>query len=187
MYFKFLDFYKRDVSFVFNEEKSSIDVLALKSGQIVNLTEPLLFEVDKIDSYINEYDVLPTFNMPLVSGTFKKVFDDVEADLQFLDVIIEDANGKRIEDFYLMNILNVLPIMDQERSVYDIKKYGKANVMKIKKLFLISGSLKDHLIVRMQEQKSYIIVTEEFRRRYEGANLKGAQFIEEGDSIYTDI
>ena len=67
------------------------------------------------------------------------------------------------------------------------KKYGKANVLKIKKLFLINGSLNDHLIVRMQEHTSNIIVTEEFRRRYESANLKGAQFIEEGDSIYPEI
>ena len=48
--------------------------------------------------------------------------------------------------------------MNKRTSVFEIKRYGKAEVMNIKKLYI--EGLSDHSIVRMAEHKSYIIVTE---------------------------
>lgn len=70
MYFEFSDYYKRDTRFVLNEDKSDINISTLKAGQLININKPLVFNVDRIDSYIDMYDLLPTFNTPLVSVRF---------------------------------------------------------------------------------------------------------------------
>ncbi len=187
MYFRFSAFYKREAAFVFSEEKNQMDVFALRAGQKLVVNKPLEFEVDKIDKYTESYDLLPTYDAPLVSARFKGIFDDLTDDLQFIKARITDEKNNINDSFYYINIVNVLPIMDKTKSVVKIEKYGKAEIMSIKKLYVIEGSLKGHSVVRMEEHKSYIIVTEEFKRRCEDAGLKGLHFIEEGYSIYTDL
>jgi len=49
------------------------------------------------------------------------------------------------------------------------------------------NGLKDFQIVIMEEHKSYILVSEEFKDRCEQANLRGINFLGEGYSIYTDL
>jgi len=185
MYFEFSDYYKRDTTFVLNEDKSDINTSALKAGRVININKPLVFNVDRIDSYIDMYDLLPTFNTPLVSVRFKNTFDDLRDDIQFVSVLIIDEKNNCNENYYFMNILNVLPVMDKNTSVFEIKKYGKAEVMKIKSLYI--AGLKGHSIVRMAEHKSYIIVTNDFKKRCEDTGLNGINFIPEGHTIYKDI
>jgi hypothetical protein len=185
MYFEFSDFYKRDTIFSLSEEKNKMDLLTLKTGQILKIDKPLEFEVDKIDDYIESYDLLPTFNTPLVSAKFKSIFDDLTNDVQFVRVRITDKNNNENGSFYFMNILNILSIMDESRSLVEIKKYRMGDIKKIKKLYVREGSLKGHSIVRMKEHKSFIIVTEEFKKRCEDAKLKGTHFREEGYSIHS--
>lgn len=182
MHYELCDFYRRDTSFDFNEEANEIDWLSLKSGQRIEVGKPLVFNVDRIDSYINDYDLLPTSNTPLVSERFKILFSDLKDDLQFVKATIVGGNNRMNEDYYFMNVLNVIPIMDKNRSVYEIKKYGKAEVMTIKELYITD--LTGHSIVRMAEHKSYLIVTDDFRKRCINANLKGINFVPEGHSAY---
>ena len=88
MYFEFLDYYKRDTTFVLNEDKNDINISTLKAGQLINIDKPLVFNVDRIDSYIDQYDLLPTFNTPLVSVRFKNTFNDLRDDIQFVNTLI---------------------------------------------------------------------------------------------------
>ena len=185
MYFEFLEYYKRDITFVFNETQSDIDISLLKAGQLINADKTLVFNIDKIDSYINTYDVLPTFNTPLVSIRFKNTFNNLKDDIQFVKVSIIDENNNHNEDYYLMNILNIMPLMDKNRSLFEIEKYGKAEVLVIKKLYITD--LKGHSISRMAEHESYIITTEDFKKRCEDAGLKGILFVPEGDTIYKGL
>ncbi len=187
MYFKLLAFYKRDTIFAFSEEKNQFDLYTLKPGQKINTDKPLEFEVDKIDSYMKSYDLLPTYDGPLVSARFKDIFSDLADDIQFVKARIIDEKNNTNDSFYYMNILTVLPIMDKNKSIVEMVKYGKGTFMKIKKLYLIEGSLKKHSIVRMEEKDAIIIVTPEFKKRCEDAKLKGLHFTEEGNSIYTDL
>lgn len=185
MYFEFSDFYKRDTSFVFNEDQNEVNFEALKAGQEININKTLVFNVDKIDGYIDMYDLLPTFNTPLVSVRFKNTFEDLIDDIQFVKALIIDEKNNRNENYYFMNILNVLPIMDKNKSVVEIKKYGKAEIMNIKRLYILG--LRGHSIARMAEHKSYIIVSEDFKKRCEDAGFNGFNFIPEGDTIYKDL
>ncbi|MGQ7854992.1 Imm43 family immunity protein [Pedobacter sp. WC2501] len=187
MYYELSEFYKRDVYFLYDEE-NNIQIREFEKGIKIDVEKELLYRVDKIDEYLSEYDILPTFNAPLVSLKFISLFKDLENhEIQFINVTIIDDKGNINKDFYLLNVLRVLPCMDTEKSIVEEKKYGSASVMTIKKLYLIPNSLNNFLIVRMEEKKSYIIVTEEFKKRCEEAGLKGVDFIEEGHSIYTDI
>ncbi len=187
MYFRFSAFYKREAAFVFSEVRNQMDISVLKMGQKLFINKPLEFEVDKIDNYIESYDLLPAFSVPLVSARFKKIFSDLTDDIQFVSALIIDEKDNKNEKFYYMNTLNVLPIMDRNKSVFDIEKYGNVSFIDIKKLYVTKDSLKKHSIVRMEEDDSYIIVTEDFKKRCDDHRLKGVNFIEEGYSIYTDL
>ncbi|WP_299434331.1 DUF1629 domain-containing protein [uncultured Maribacter sp.] len=183
--YRLSDFYKRDTYFVFNNEYNLIDRFDLINSKIIEAKEPIRFDVDKIDDYISEYDILPTFTSPLVSTKFKNTFEDLigKNDAQFLSSTIFDEKGNKNDSFYVFNILKTIPMLDKERSIYEVDEDG---FYSIKKAYFIPDGLKTS-IARMEEHKSYIIVKEEFKRRCEEANLKGVNFIEEGHTIYTDL
>jgi hypothetical protein len=185
MYFEFTGKYKRDVYFCFDETKNdNMDIHSFNNGQKADISLPLIFSVDKIDSYINHYDLLPTFGSTiLVSKRFKNVFEDLNNDVQYLVAKIIDKKKNENNNFYLMNVLNVLHVMDKDRSIYEYKKYGDANILNIKKLYIKDNSLNGHSIIRMAEHKSYVIVTEEFKNRCIKEKLKGIVFLEEGHSM----
>lgn len=91
------------------------------------------------------------------------------------------------KELLIPNILKIVPCLDEERSVVETKKYGSAIIKVIKQLYIAPNSIQNSLMVRMKEKTSYIIVTEQFKKLCESANLKGINLIEEGASIYTNI
>jgi hypothetical protein len=185
MYFQFLEFYKRDVYFGYNDDKNDISQYDFSGGIKLDVSSLLHYDVDKIDSYIRSYDVLPTFGAPLVSERFKQLFADLEgSELEFFQAQITDVKGNIENGFYALNILKKIPCMDRQRSITEETSYG---TLKIKKLFIRTNALELNSIVRMDEHESYIIVSENFKNRCEKADLKGFDFIEEGHSIYTNI
>ena len=150
MYYQLSEFYKRDIYLQYAEE-NSIQYNAFEKGERIEIKSEIFYKVDKIDDYLNNYDVLPTFGTPLVSSKFVKLFKEYEEDVQFLRVNIKDMDGNTNRNFYIPN------------------------------------SIRNSLMVRMKEKTSYIIVTEQFKKLCESANLKGINLIEEGASIYTNI
>ncbi len=185
MYYQFSDFYKRDVSFVFDDENNDIEYSVFNEGNKINIKENILYLVDKIDAYISSYDILPTIGAILVSEKFKNTFLELsDKELQFIPAIIKDEKGNENNNFFALNILNIISCMDMEKSVTEKTRYG---TIKIKKLVFTPNSLNNLDIIRMEEHNSYVIVTEKFKKRCEEANLKGIEFIEEGHSIYTNL
>lgn len=182
MYYKFTEFYKRDVNFVYSLEKNPVNWLKLREGNSFKFDHPLRYDVDKIDTYINSYDLLPTIGPSLVSKKFYDLFEAlIDKEIQLFAATIYDKKGNINNDFLVLNILNVLPCLDKERAVFEV---DEDDYYSIKKLYVTPNALLNYSIVRMKEQKSYILVTEEFKKRCEEANLKGIDFIEEGYSIY---
>lgn len=186
MYYRLSDFYKRDVYFVFNNESNLVNRFSLFNGKIIEVEKPLIYNVDLIDDYINEYDILPTFDAPLISEKLKFQIENLcdRNEIQFLNSIIIDKKNKQNNNFYVLNILNSVPALDKENSVYEVDEDGYYD---IKKFYIDNKLFGDLTIARMEEHKSYIIVSDEFKKRCEEANLKGLNFIEEGHSIYTDV
>ena len=85
MYFEFSAFYKRDAAFTFSQERNRMKLFDLRTGQPLNIDKPLEFEVDKIDRDIESYDLLPTYDAPLVSARFKDIFNNLIDDIQFVN------------------------------------------------------------------------------------------------------
>jgi hypothetical protein len=185
MYYRFSTFYKRDVNFIYNQEINEISWLSLSAGNYLEIRNPLIYTIDKINSYLEEYDVLPTIGIPLVSKKWKDTFKDLDKkDFQLLDVIIKDRQNNENVDFFALNILQTLSCLDKEKSVFEI---DEDNDYDIKKFYIIPDGLQGHSIIRMEEHTSYIIVSEELKKRCNKAHLKGINFIEEGYTIYTDL
>ncbi|RVU91041.1 hypothetical protein EH230_09100 [Flavobacterium columnare] len=185
MNYRFSTFYKRDVNFVYDQELNSISWLNLRSGAILETNISLVYTIDKIDTYISEYDFLPVIGIPLVSEKGMIIFEDLkEGHLQFIPVVIKDKLGNQNTNFFALNILNTIPCLDKDKSIFELDEDGDYD---IKKFFIKRDSLVNYTIVRMEEHRSYIIINEEFKKRCEEAGLKGVEFIEEGHSIYTDI
>ena len=137
---------------------------------------------------MNNYDVLPTFGTPLVSSKFVKLFKEYEEDVQFLRVNIKDMDGNTNRNFYIPNILKIVPCLDELRSVVETKKYGSAIIKVIKQLYIVPNSIQNSLMVRMKEKTSVtLLLQNKFKKLCESANLKGINLIEEGSSVYTKI
>ncbi|MDO6855304.1 hypothetical protein Q4599_17105 [Cellulophaga lytica] len=185
MYYQFSDFYKRDVSFVFDDENNNIEYSIFNEGISIDGKEDILYQVDKIDDYISSYDLLPTIGPILVSKKFKELFLELsDKQIQFIPATIKDEKGNENNDFFALNILNIVSCMNMKTSVTEKTRYG---TLKIKKLMFIANSLKNLDIVRMKEHLSYIIVNQNFKDKCSENNLNGIHFMEEGYSIYTDV
>lgn len=184
-YYELADYYKRDVNFVFDEEKNNLDYFVLSEGHPVIYNHPIYYTIDKIDPYIDKYDLLPTLGPLLVSKKFRNTFSFLEnSELQFFNAVITDKKGNQINNFFALNITNTLECLDLNKSVIETTRYG---IRTMKKIFFLTDALNNFSIVRMKEHKSYIVVTEEFKNICEKSNLKGIRFLSEGDSIYTNV
>ena len=74
MYYKLSQFYKRDVSFAYSEAQNPISWLDFFSGEKLNIETPLVFSIDRLDTYLHTYDILPTIGALLVSSRFRNLF-----------------------------------------------------------------------------------------------------------------
>lgn len=185
MYFQFSKFYKRDVYFEYNDDENEISQYDFTEGVNLEVSKKIYYDVDKIDAYIRTYDVLPTFGLPLVSEKFKEVLKNIEGtNVEFFPARIVDKKGNVEDGFFALNILNKISCLDTDRSIVEETSYG---TLKIKKMFVKPDALDSYSIIRMEEHESYIIVSSEFKKRFEDAKLKGIDFLPEGHTIYSDL
>lgn len=184
-YYELYAKYKRSLYF-FYSDKNSISGFDYCTSKKTETLEPLIYNVEKIDDYLSEYDYLPVSSgLPLVSERFRKVFADIEgSQVEYLKAKIISQNGIVNNDFLSLNILNCYEGMDKEKSVFEINKFG---ILKIKKLFLTPEFMRNNLISRLEEKKSIIIVSEIFKELCLQNKLKGMDFVEEGYSVYTNL
>lgn len=196
MLYKMSSLYKRDTSFTFCDEENSFHFLDVQScREIAILESALIYQVDKIDDYLYllNYDVLPTIGGILVSSKFKSIFSDLEnKEVQYLPVVIRDRKKQECTDFFCLNILHSVSVMDRERSLFlpyewDSDDEDDCDEMDVIQPFYCEEKMGTHRIVRMTEDTSFIIVTEEFKTLAKKNKLKGVTFDAEGATIYTEI
>lgn len=185
--------YKRDTSFNFCDNENRLNFLDFQNCEkIETIKSPLIYRVDKIDDYILQYDVLPTIGGILVSSKFKMVFNAIEdIEVQYIPVIIRDKQQQECNNFFCLNILSYVSVLDRKRSVFLPYEWADddddEDVIDIIQPFYYLNNMGTHLIVRMEEDKSFIIVSELFKEMVEKNKLKGISLDSEGDTIYTDI
>lgn len=182
-YYQLFSNYGRDVYFSYTE-KNEYDQSDLRKGLVYPLDEKLHYSIDKFDPYLNEYDILPTIGGLLVSLKFKKLVERLGSDCQFISAVITSTKSGEINDsFFVMNILNVIPCLDMEKSEYKplLKSLpnGPIEVLSVK---YVPNSLDGHHIARMKEYKGYIIVDDVFIKACKVQKIKGVMFVKEGST-----
>ncbi|MHC5311015.1 imm11 family protein [Myroides sp. LJL116] len=175
-YYELYEKYKRSLYFFYNENNkiSGFDYCTSKK---IEDSEFLVYDVEVLDSYLSDYDYLPVASgLPLVSKRFREAFSGLEASqLEYFKAMIISKDGGVNTDFLSLNILNCYPGMDKEKSIFEINKYG---ILKIESLSLKPNFMKDHLIGRLEEKKSIVIVNQVFKDLCTRNKLKGMGFIE---------
>ena len=158
MLYEISEMYKRDTSFTLCESENAIQFSDVQNCKMISfINRPLKYQTDRIDEYIFQYDVLPTIGGLLVSAKFKLTFSNIEGtDVQYIPVIIYDENGKKCEQFFCMNVLNSISLLDRKRSIYLPSKWDKSKINVIQP-FYYNDNMANHLIVRMKECNSFII------------------------------
>ena len=102
-------------------------------------------------------------------------------EIEFFPAHIVDKKGNHDDTFFALNILQLIPCLDKEKSIFEI---DEDNYYSIRKWFIDAQKMESYSIVRMKEHSSYIIVSEEFKNTCEREKLKGFNFTEEGYSIW---
>ncbi|BDR57668.1 hypothetical protein [Xylocopilactobacillus apicola] len=92
MHFQLSEYYKRETCFFYNEKNIApfyeFDERASENNGTI------FYSVDKIDSYINQYDILPTSGPLLVSKQFLDSFSKlIETEMEYFPAIITDDKG----------------------------------------------------------------------------------------------
>lgn len=187
-YYVLSNVYERDVYFGYSK-KNIYDQLDLEEGIVYPLEEKLLYSVDKFDSYLNTYDILPTIGGELVSLKLKNLLERLGSDCQFIPAVITSVKtGEINESFFVMNVLNVVSCLDMEKSEYrPLIKSLPDGPIKLLSIKYVPNSLNGHHIVRMEEYVEKIIVDDIFLKACKEEKIKGIMFVKEGSTQRPEI
>lgn len=164
MLYGFSERCKRSVYFVYSKDGNEKDYLAMNS-QTLNPGKPVIYEAEKFDKNMTEYDVLPAIGAMLVSKKFKEAFVDLEnKEIEFIPAIIKNKRGEENSDYFCMKTLIILPLLDKQRSLYLPSQEDKDDI-EIIQAFYLEKNMKTHMIARMEERFASIVVSEEFFQR----------------------
>lgn len=180
MYFQLSEFYKREICFFYDEDKNPIPFYDFDEYISKQTIETIFYKVDKIDSYINQYDILPTSGPLLVSKKFIDSFSKlIKTEIDYFPANITDDKGITNTDFFALKINNIIPCFDYENSTYEEVDYddGEPPSLESIELKILNNSLRAFSIVRMLEDPYVIIISNNFKKICEANKLKGFDFI----------
>lgn len=181
-YFRLLVSYKRDVYFFYSDE-NPYNRFDLEKGMAYVQHDKLLYVVDRLDSELEQYDILPTVGGKLVSLKLKKLIEKLGSDCEFIPAIIKSTEtGETNDSYFVMNVLNLIPCLDHNRSDYDLLVNSRPEgPISLNFIALIPESLNGHHVVRMKESKEEIVVDEVFVKACRKEKIKGVLLVKEGN------
>lgn len=181
-YFRLLASYKRDVYFFYSDE-NPYNRFDLEKGMAYVQHDKLLYVVDRLDSELEQYDILPTVGGKLVSLKLKKLIEKLGSDCEFIPAIIKSTEtGETNDSYFVMNVLNLIPCLDHSRSDYDLLVKSRPDgPISLNFITLIPDSLNGYHIVRMKESKEEIVVDEVFVEACRKEKIKGVLLVKEGN------
>lgn len=181
-YFRLLASYKRDVYFFYSDE-NKYNRFDLEKGIPYSQSEKLLYVVDRFDSYLEQYDILPTVGGKLVSLKLKTLIEGLGSDCEFIPAIIKSTETGEINNsYFVMNVLNLIPCLDHDRSDYEpLVKSIPDGPISLNYIAFIPESLNGHHVVRMKESKEEIVVNEFFVEACRKEKIKGVLLVKEGN------
>ncbi len=183
-YYRLVPFYKRDVYFHQDDQKNQIKAFEVESGMSFLITDSVYYKVDKLDKYVNKYDMLPSIGAPLISLKLKRIIEEMSSDTcEFLPAIIESEKGEVNTDFFALNIKAFTDCFDEQKSDFDMSNNDPNKIGRIKSIYFNYSKIGQEHIYRMSIRPSMIIVSETFVEKYKKNRLKGLLFAKEGSRL----
>lgn len=169
--------------YFFYSDENPYNRLDLEKGMAYVQHDKLLYVVDRLDSELEQYDILPTVGGKLVSLKLKKLIEKLGSDCEFIPAIIKSTEtGETNDSYFVMNVLNLIPCLDHNRSDYDLLVNSRPEgPISLNFIALIPESLNGHHVVRMKESKEEIVVDEVFVKACRKEKIKGVLLVKEGN------
>lgn len=123
------------------------------------------------------FDVLPNSAMvPLVSKRVAKILEEIcRMDYELVPAEIKTKNGN-IEDYYLLNILTKVAMIDRANSSLDMIT-GTNQIRKINKLECLTAGMQNHHLARDIDYMSYIWFSKTLKDAFKSSNIRACQFV----------
>lgn len=156
----------------------------LKGESLLSKELPLFYNIPKSSNLkkIKSAVVLESAGPELVCRQFKEVLEKQVRDIQFFDVNLFCDNEK-IDGFYAMNVPHLMKCIDLENSEFRLMNFDRNNpdymfyYMKLRKNIFDDNKTG---VIRCEEMRRSIVVSEKIKAALFAAGLKGLQF---SDSI----
>lgn len=156
----------------------------LKGENLLSKELPLFYNIPKSSNLkkIKSAVVLESAGPELVCRQFKEVLEKQVRDIQFFDVNLFCDNEK-IDGFYAMNVPHLMKCIDLENSEFRLMNFDRNNpdymfyYMKLRKNIFDDNKTG---VIRCEEMRRSIVVSEKIKAALFAAGLKGLQF---SDSI----
>lgn len=156
----------------------------LKGESLLSKELPLFYNIPKSSNLkkIKSAVVLESAGPELVCRQFKEVLEKQVRDIQFFDVNLFCDNEK-IDGFYAMNVPHIMKCIDLENSEFRLMNFDRNNpdymfyYMKLRKNIFDDNKTG---VIRCEEMRRSIVVSEKIKAALFAAGLKGLQF---SDSI----
>ena len=156
----------------------------LKEESLLSKELPLFYNIPKSSNLkkIKSAVVLESAGPELVCRQFKEVLEKQVRDIQFFDVNLFCDNEK-IDGFYAMNVPHLMKCIDLEKSEFRLMNFDRNNpdymfyYMKLRKNIFDDNKTG---VIRCEEMRRSIVVSEKIKAALFAAGLKGLQF---SDSI----
>jgi hypothetical protein len=130
----------------------------------------------KIPDYVSG-----TNSFPIISERFKKIVEQSDSNLEFVNVQLLSMGKDEIDldkNFFFFNILDNVSCFDFEKSVYITLPSAPKVPLKIKKFVLLEDQISDRSIFRIKESRSNIIIREDVKIEMEKESISGLEFEE---------
>lgn len=105
--------------------------------------------------------------LEIVNSICPHDFQTLEANVYIMD--------KKIEGYFMLNILNAVEIIDKEKSIFQ-KFRGTDSIMGFDKIVYKRNDLLEHNLVRNADYRSHVLVSDRLKEAFEKSKIKGIQF-----------
>ena len=181
-YYTLLEYYRRDVYFYYDHIKNTISHVDILKGSKIDCLENVYYKVDKIDTYIDKYDILSTGIISLVSLKMKILLEKIANSVcNFVPAVIEDKKGNINTNFFVLSLSSIVDCFDMSKSEYEIDDgFEYPDNIRVQSVFFDYNKLGTHHIYETIINPS-IIVSEYFIQEVKKQKLRGFKFIKEGN------
>jgi hypothetical protein len=166
------------------DHENSLDYLEFRSGHLVNTEHkhPVFRTKRKLNiKKLQSFDLLMSDGGDFISCKFANLLrENCPSDVQLIKVDVF-SNDETVGDFFISNIINIIPCADMHKSSYKpLMKSDPNGPIKFSKLEFIPNSLQDHMIVRCKEDPETVVVSEKFVKLCQDNKIEGITFLPNG-------